>query len=137
MKPYWILLFPLLLWNHSVYAAEAGEILSTCSKDHSHVEMSGCIEQSAAKSEATLNAAESTLLDRIAKRDEEPTVVAGMKKAYEEGNEAFKNYRDNECQFYGSMAAGGNGANDLRMACTAALNASRADQLRWVADNWK
>jgi uncharacterized protein YecT (DUF1311 family) len=118
-------------------ASDINRILSSCSKDHSHVEMTECVRSDTAKSKKALQEAEASVVNGLSQRNEEPKDIAAMKKAYEAGKDAFQSYRDKQCAFYVAMAAGGNGAHDLRLACEASLNMERAKQLKWAANNWK
>jgi uncharacterized protein YecT (DUF1311 family) len=131
----------LLLLPTAVHAADMDSLLRGCSKEDSHAEMRECLEKKASSSKARLRIAETTILTLISKRGEEPEYeeaeyIAAMKSAFQSGKQAFQVYRRQQCEFYASMAAGGNGAGDLRLACIAALNTERAEQLRWAYRNW-
>ncbi len=133
-----IILLLLLLPSYSARAGELEGLLSTCAAHTSdHVGQSECLETKASTSEITLKSSESALLESISKRDEEPDDIATMKKTLRAGTASFRVYRDKECEFYASMAAGGNAAGDLRLACTATLNTKRAEQLQWATENWR
>jgi uncharacterized protein YecT (DUF1311 family) len=128
-----LLMVPL----YSASAAELESILSSCAKDSSHINERECLTKKARSSEVALESTELLLLKHISKRDDEPDLVTTMKNSLSAATRAFKVYRDKECEFYTSMAAGGNGGEDLHLACIAALNTRRAEQLEWATDYWK
>jgi uncharacterized protein YecT (DUF1311 family) len=132
-----LLIVLLVLFALPARALETtADIIGSCSKDNSHVEMSECIEGRAAQSMAQLKAAESKLLRRIEKMDEEQEYILQMKQDLEKANDTFARYRQMQCKFYASMAAGGNSAGNLRQACITELNERRTDQLQWIFQKW-
>jgi len=137
MAKYLFAIILLMPWPYSAHASDIDSILDDCSKDRSHADMSECVQANASASSAALKSAESALLTHISKRREEPVFIARMKKTFEDGTMAFQQYRQKQCDFYASMAAGGNSAGDLRLACITDFNNKRIDELQWASHNWE
>ncbi len=90
-----------------------------------------CLEDEANHSNGVLARAEIAHIARLKRKlaDEEAHFAIEAVEGAEEAGHAFEGYRTSACEAAAKTAAGGNGANDLRLMCQAALNLSRAHWL--------
>jgi uncharacterized protein YecT (DUF1311 family) len=114
-------------------AAPAQDIVNECWKDHSHLQMSKCVESKARKARVNLDNAENETRLVIQTKNDEPEYVKEMAEHFEVDEASFKRYRRDHCRFLWSLAAGGNGAADIEAACDAELNGDRVEQLKALA----
>ncbi len=135
--PKYLIALLLLSLARPVHAGDIDSLIKTCWQNHAHPEMSDCVAQAAADNDVTLLGIEADFLMRLSRREEDPEYIAKLKKAFKEDKQAFQIYRKKKCAFYAAVAASGNGAEDMRLACVAVLNAERSDQLEWVLQNWE
>jgi len=101
--------------------AGAGE----CSNATSHVEQRSCLEAQFREAEKRLTLTEQSTMAKIAAWDEDTGYRSASKKALSASNSAFRKYRANQCEYEWSLAAGGNGATDMRLSCAIELTQSR------------
>jgi len=125
-----------ILWASCTAAQDFRSTISDCWKDHSHVEMSACVNEQEKSSDFELLQLESELRFRISSWSEEPRLKEQAAKTFDEGARQFLKYRENECNFIAAVAAGGNAAHDLRSACHFQLNLERVHQLQLIRDGW-
>jgi len=116
-------LFFVALQILNVQAAHAQA--DQCSKASTHVEERKCLEALASEADNRLAQAEKNAIGMIAEWDEEPAYRSQAKKALEASNLAFRKYRTSQCGFAWSLAAGGNGATDMRLSCAIELTENR------------
>ena len=102
---------------------------SFCYKRQSHVAALGCLEGRAQTSAAKLDSAESVLRSAVASRDEDQAERDLELAAFDAAAAAFRAYREKQCAFVASLAAGGNGAADRRLLCEIELNHLRTNNL--------
>jgi hypothetical protein len=62
--------------------------------------------------------------------DDEVEVKNRILKNFDAATEQFKRYRTAQCEFEASSAAGGNGADDIRLQCEVRLNRERVARLK-------
>lgn len=100
-----------------------------CSVASSHVEERSCLESMFEETEKRLVKAEVRTAAKIVAWDEEPEYRNKSRKALSAANLAFRKYRASQCKYAWSLAAGGNGATDMRLSCAIELTESRIGQL--------
>lgn len=67
--------------------------------------------------------------NKIAAWDEDVEYRNRSRKALSASNLAFRKYRASQCDYAKSLAAGGNGATDMRLSCAIELTEIRIKQL--------
>jgi uncharacterized protein YecT (DUF1311 family) len=101
-----------------------------CSRRASHAGQRECLTRLAAKTDAELIEIESLLQARIRSRESADHAMAEYRRRslahHEAGIVAYRKYRDAHCELWASVAAGGNGADDMRLSCRVALDRDRA-----------
>ena len=90
---------------------------------NSHGEQRQCLERIAAESRVKLEHARALLIKRIQTWDEEASYRQRTLTLLNQSYDRFKNYRNFQCEYEASTAAGGNGAGDMRLQCQIDLNA--------------
>jgi hypothetical protein len=105
-------------------------IIQECWQGHSHVEMSDCVATKAGAARSALTQAEQHVREALAKQRN--FVSAALFKS---SVHSYQRYRAQQCQFQAALASAGNGAVDIRLACGAALDTYRSEQLK-VALTW-
>jgi hypothetical protein len=111
-----------------------GAILESCSNEKSsHVEQSECLRKLADNSDTELESAKAIVSDKLPKTGNDPLKSDPLEDEFYLGSASFEGYREADCEFYATMAMGGNGAHDLRSACLASLGAKESERLKWVA----
>ena len=93
-----------------------------CFRKPSHVEARACLEEQAKQSAMSVKQAESNVRSSLAKWDQEPSYKSRSTSELEAASLQFVRFRDSQCAFHASMAAGGNGAGDRRLLCEIELN---------------
>lgn len=96
-----------------------------CSNAISHVEQRSCLEAQFKEVEKRLVLAERSTMAKIAAWDEDTGYRLASSKALSASNSAFRKYRASQCEYEWSLAAGGNGATDMRLDCAIELTQSR------------
>lgn len=100
-----------------------------CAGASSHAEERSCLESMFGEAEKRLVKAEVRTAAKIAAWDEEPEYRNKSRKALLAANLAFRKYRASQCEYAWTLAAGGNGATDMRLTCAIELTESRITQL--------
>lgn len=118
-----------------VYAHTASAASSTadCSALSSHAESRSCLEKHANRSLIELKKAVEDLAAAIQRWDQESEWKQKSAAAMYVSSRSFQRYRKSQCDFEASLAAGGNGAGDMRLECTIELNRERTARLREIA----
>ena len=106
-------------------------IVNTCWEGHDHAQMSECVVGQAAAARSSLASIELLLRETLAKQHRTVSISLLGSTA-----NSFQAYRTQQCQLQGALASTGNGAADIRLACEAALDIARSEQLKaglgWV-----
>jgi uncharacterized protein YecT (DUF1311 family) len=100
-----------------------------CSGASPHAEQRGCLESMFRETEERLVQAEKSTVAKITVWDEDLDYRTKSRKALSASNLAFRKYRASQCEFAWSLAAGGNGATDMRLSCAIELTEGRIRQL--------
>jgi uncharacterized protein YecT (DUF1311 family) len=129
-----VTLAPLQVWAQVPHMDDS---LRDCSAGRSHFGMRDCLSAKASDSAAKLKEIESAFLSHLLKSGEQRADIATAQKAFYDAKQAFEGYRNDTCDFYGSMAMGGNSAGDLVLACVVMLNSERSAQLKWASEHWQ
>jgi uncharacterized protein YecT (DUF1311 family) len=108
-----------------VAAGAANASSDRCSEASSHVEQRSCLESLFKETEKRLAQAEDGTVAKIAAWDEEPEYRSKSRNALLASNVAFQKYRTSQCGYSWSLAAGGNGATDMKLACAIELTENR------------
>ena len=107
-------------------------IVSMCWEGHSHSQMSECVYVQAVAARSSLTNSERLLLESLAKQHR-TTLVSLLHST----TSSYQAYRTQQCQLQGALASSGNGAAEIQLACEAALDIARSEQLKaglwWVA----
>jgi hypothetical protein len=77
-----------------------------------------------------LNRVEAQLLHQLSSWKQEPNFVALSREKFEGSVSEFQRYRERHCEYFSSLAAGGNSQGDLQLSCVTALNAKRIVEIR-------
>jgi len=126
VKEFWVFsLFALAAVAAGIANAKADE----CSKASSHVEQRSCLQAQFKEAEKRLTLVEQKTRAKIAAWDEDTGYRSASIKAFSASNSAFRNYRASQCDYEWSLAAGGNGATDIRLSCAIELTQSRVKLL--------
>lgn len=120
---------PVLSAMAMANAASVDTLISACHKDKP-AEFSQCLRKHADVARADVKASEKAVRAWIATGIQGREYLPTQKSAFEASVESFRKYRQHECAFVASLAAGGTAASDLQYACYAELDAIRAGQLR-------
>jgi hypothetical protein len=121
------LVLGLAVWSLAGFAAAD---TSDCAALSSHAESRACLSKKAYASSVALQDAEEELAKAITHWDEDPYWKSKSANALRTSNQDFYRYRESYCDFSASLAAGGNGAGDMRLECIMELNRQRLDMLR-------
>jgi len=103
-----------------------------CGRKPSHVEERACYLELARSSGAELDRVQRELAGQVERWDQEADDRQRTKSLLLASFERFKAFRAAQCEAEASLAAGGNGAGDMRLSCVARLNRSRITGLRAV-----
>lgn len=112
-----------------VMAGAAHANVDRCSVASSHVEQRGCLESMFREADKRLVQAEASTIAKIAAWDEASEYRSRSRKALVASKVAFRKFRSSQCDYAWSIAAGGNGATDMRLSCAIELTESRIKQL--------
>jgi uncharacterized protein YecT (DUF1311 family) len=137
-----LLLASLLLIFGEAQAVSTDEIMAECWKDRGHPEMSQCVSDRAKASHAELEKTEREMRAKLAtiSRDTEypPGYVVRVRNYLNRSDGAYRQYRLAACALHYEFASIGNGPDDAKRACEAALDDQRVKELReagwWI---WK
>ncbi|WP_081103851.1 lysozyme inhibitor LprI family protein [Burkholderia anthina] len=99
---------------------------------YSQAGMKDCLAKKASESREYLKKAEDDALAVIKKWDDGNKYIHASEEALAASNKEFAKYRAAQCEFSASLSGGGAGnAHEMgRLACVAALNGARVEQLR-------
>jgi uncharacterized protein YecT (DUF1311 family) len=101
-----------------------------CFKVASHAEARACLEAQSKQSDLALKKAESSLRSALAQWDQETQYKSRSTAQVERAAATFQRYRESQCEFQASLAAGGNGSGDRRLLCHIELNRRRVAELQ-------
>lgn len=91
-------------------------------RSSSHASERACWVKAAEKSNALVRSAQVSLRERIKNWGEEAGSIERTLVLFDESAKRFNRYRQAQCEFAASTAAGGNGAGDMRLSCQITLN---------------
>lgn len=91
-------------------------------RSSSHADERACWIKAAEKSNALVHTAQESLRQRIKNWDEEADYIKRTLSLFDESTKQFNRYRQSQCEFEASTAAGGNSADDMRLNCQIALD---------------
>lgn len=95
---------------------------SLCRNAPDHATERACLIREAELSIQKVKAAQNALRKDIGAWDEEPYFKAKTLDLFNSSIHQFQSYRDTQCEYEASMAAGGNSADDLRLYCKIELD---------------
>lgn len=96
----------------------------------SHASERACWIKAAEKSNLLVRSAQESLRKRIKSWDEDAESIERTLVLFDESTKRFSRYRQSQCEFEASAAAGGNGAGDMRLSCQIALDETYLRSLR-------
>ena len=111
-------------------AQDGAAIRKECNPGQSHPEVRACLQAKAEVSAHELRRVEDQLRESLAAWDQEAEYIQRSKTSFEKSVAEFARYRDRQCEFRSSLAAGGNSQGDLRLSCIYELNTERAIQVQ-------
>jgi len=111
-------LFFLLIATWSAAALSA----PPCGNAPDHASERACWIKAAKNSDARVHAAQELQRQRIKHWDQEATFRSSALTFFNKAASTFAHYRQAQCDYEASAAAGGNGAGDMRLSCQVALN---------------
>ncbi len=120
-------LFILMFFMTFTYASEIE--IRKCAESESHADQRTCLSSLAKSVETKLRIAEAHAFEMIERWDEDVGYRSKSKQLLFLSITTFKKYRNEQCSFIHSLAAGGNGATDMRLPCSVELTEQRITQL--------
>ena len=87
----------------------------------SHASERACWTKADEQPNALVDSAQESLRKRIEGWDEEAEYIGRTLVLFDESTKRFSRYRQSQCEFAASTAAGGNGAGDMLLSCQIAL----------------
>jgi uncharacterized protein YecT (DUF1311 family) len=107
-------------------------IVNRCWEGHDHPQMSACVNEQASAARSSLARVELSLRESLARQHKTASVSLLRSAA-----DSYQAYRTKQCHLQGVLASAGNGAAEISLACEAALDMARSEQLKagleWVA----
>jgi hypothetical protein len=108
----------LLITTWSVAALSA----PTCGDAPDHASERACWVKAARNSNARVRAAQELQRHRIKSSDLEAAFKSRALALFNMAATTFAQYRQAQCEYEASAAAGGNGADDMRLSCQVSIN---------------
>nr|WP_315468685.1 lysozyme inhibitor LprI family protein [uncultured Undibacterium sp.] len=108
-----------------------------CSKTDDHARERTCLIREAKNSQIKLDAAEEKFLQQLENWDEESGYKKRTKGLFLTAKKQRNQFRKTQCELLASLAAGGNGAGDMRLECIIELNTRGTDDIRSLSDSLK
>ncbi len=127
-----IFLLPFLFAAASASAQSGAAAGKQCYEQPSHAAARACLEKQARQSALSVTRAEALVRSSLEKWDQEPAIRSRSLSAFETSVSQFIHYRETQCEFHASLAAGGNAAGDRRLLCEIELNNRRAAELQAI-----
>lgn len=119
--------------NAQVLKAQSGK----CSKAGDHASERSCLILEAKNSQIELDVTEKKFLQKLENWDEESGYKKRTKGLFLTASKQHIQLRKAQCELLASLAAGGNGAGDMRLECIIELNTRRTDEIRSLSDSLK
>lgn len=94
-----------------------GFAFASCEVPTDHVEQRQCLERKVAQLAQEVQSAQELVRARIDAWDEEPYYKSKSLALFNEAASQFQAYQASQCEFEASVAAGGNGAGDMKLDC--------------------
>jgi len=94
---------------------------ASCEVPADHVEQRQCSERQVAQLSRQVQEAQQLIRARISAWDEEPEHKVRSLALFNQSVRQFRTYQADQCEFEASVAAGGNGAGDMRLECQIGL----------------
>jgi uncharacterized protein YecT (DUF1311 family) len=110
-------------------AATVEQTIEDCWIDHDHPAMAICVAARASAERAHLTGTEHRMLAFIDASPELPQYITRARTAFVRSVRSYAAYRTDQCTLRAAVAGTGNGSEEVRHACEAALDRGRADQL--------
>lgn len=116
----------LMLVSVSAHAS----VLAECSqKSEGHQAVTTCLEQAYQQAEQQLERIEKQVQTNMAELDAISSADIGAEKAFVQSRQAFREWREQQCQFIRASYGSGNGAGQGYLACMQTLSAEQAKRL--------
>lgn len=100
-------------------------IVNRCWEGHDHAQMSACVTGKATAARSSLAGVELLLRKSLARQHKAASV-----SLLDSTVNSYQAYRTRQCQLQGALASAGDGAFEIRLACEAALDMARSEQLK-------
>lgn len=111
-------------------AQEGVAARTECSGKSSHVEMRACLQEQADASARELRKVEDKMHKSLGAWDQESEYIKRSTSEFDSSVKQFNRFRTQQCEFIASLAAGGNGQDDLRLSCIYELNEKRIIEIQ-------
>jgi uncharacterized protein YecT (DUF1311 family) len=115
-------------------AIPVDQAIKECWESNDHRGLSLCISKRATTAQENLETVENAMREAIAKSKEQANYLQPVQQSFEASVKSYRNYRTTQCQLREALAAMGNGATEIRLACETELDTNRAEQLK--AGKW-
>jgi uncharacterized protein YecT (DUF1311 family) len=103
--------------------------LVECEKMDGHADSRACLEKLSSSLSDQLQDTEKRAVGSLLTWKEDETYKSSSIKAFLESIVAFRKYQTEQCDFTWSLAAGENGAGDMRLSCEIELSEQRIKQI--------
>ena len=125
-----LLIFVLSLLGAVAEAAPIDTTIKECWEGNDHRGLNRCVTKRAAIARTNLQAMEDSVRKAIAKSNEDASYLKPVQQRFEASVESYRKYRKDQCQLREALAAMGNGAGEIKLACEAELDTNRAEELK-------
>jgi hypothetical protein len=125
MFPRNVLFVALVGWSTAALSAP-----HPCEATPDHASERACLIRTARDADARVEAAQQLLRKRIGRWSEDPPERARTLALFNEAANGFARFRQAQCDYEASVAAGGNGAGDMRLRCQVALDEVYLESIR-------
>jgi len=111
-------------------SAQEAAARQECSSGRAHSEMRACLQARAEASTRELRKVEAEMRIALKAWREEAAFAKRSASEFEASVKQFSRYQHQQCELVASLAAGGNGQDDLRLSCIYELNVKRMVQIQ-------
>ena len=113
-------------------------VLAECSRQsEGHRAVTACLEQAYQQAELQLGDIEQQVQDNMAELDAISSAEIGAEKAFVQSLQAFREWREQQCQFVRASYGSGNGAGQGYLGCMHSLSVEQAKRLSEYANSPK
>ena len=129
-KPLSFTILLLLALTVSSTQAQRNQAAQDCFDTGSQATARECLQQRAARSEAQLKAVEAATLKAVNDWKDTPSNRQRSARELKASIALFRRFREHQCEFEASLAAGGTGGSHRRLLCRIELDEQRMQYLQ-------